>query len=146
MKIAAAFCLVFLISGCTLFRKGAEPQWQEAEIGNMVWDDLLQITREAFRRSEFKLSDENLIERRFESAWRYQLSPYSREEKREKATLEWIANGDRFSLRVRVQQQKNHDLTKSMNPEEADWRDAPDNVDAAKFLVQFLVIRTRSRF
>ena len=144
MKIAS-LCGLFLLQGCALFGGGkSEEQWQEREVQNVSWDDLWQLSKQALVQGRFTVVDVDEVEGRIQSAWQYGLSPYSREEKRERATFVIQRQAsDRYLVRVRVESEKNKDMTKTMNPEGAKWVPGSDNPDLARFLLQYVLSRTQ---
>lgn len=144
MKILGP-CVLCILPGCALFGWGKpEEQWQEREVRNVGWDDLWQLAKRALAQGRFKVSEADEVEGRIQSAWQYGLSPYSREEKRERATFLVDRKGEgRHLLRVRVEVERNREMSKTMNPEGADWAPAADNPDVARFLLYYVLARTQ---
>lgn len=74
-----------------------------------------------------------------ESGWRVDLHPFRGKGYREQAVIRGKALGEgRFDIEVRVRHQTNMDIVRPLDLSYADWKDAPDNEQAAQVLLQLV--------
>ncbi len=141
MKLVFAILTTGLFCACALF--GPQERWAELEIKKIPSEELWDVAKGAMRHANFKIQEEDRARGVLASAWDLWLSPYARQEKRERATIqiEPAADGS-FKLRVRVEKEINNSLSGTMNPEAADWTPTADDELRARAIVQYILLKT----
>ena len=114
------------------------PQWRTEEI-DVPTDRLLwEVTVFALEKEGYPTgTDLDPTNLNAVSGWRYSLAPFRGKGRRERAHLLFESIGPkRYRLQVRVERENNMDAVRPMDLSYADWKEAPDNTDAATVLVQ----------
>lgn len=71
------------------------------------------------------------------SGWKTQLAPFRGDGFRERAHLKLApTTAGRWRVEVRVERENNMDIKRPMDPSYAQWKPAPDNVDAAELVLE----------
>jgi hypothetical protein len=133
--LAALLCVA--LSACQSSSK-YPPQWRVEEI-DVPTDRLLwEVTVFALEKEGYPTgTDLDPTSLNAVSGWRYSLAPFRGKGRRERAHLQFEPLGpQRYRLQVRVERENNMDAVRPMDLSYADWKEAPDNTDAALVLVQ----------
>lgn len=142
MKLAwlsLAACVACLwIAGCGATRPAA--QWQDAELQagseRVVWE----VTRVALQKNDFPLGS-GLDPTRMQavSGWHHSLAPFRGKGFRERCHVQWThAPGGNWKLEVRVERDRNDDISHPLDLTYADWKPDPDNVERARRVLQYI--------
>lgn len=138
----AIACLFVALCGALLpaCQSGSKypPQWRTEEI-EVPTDRLLwEVTVFALEKEGYPTgTDLNPTNLEAVSGWRYSLAPFRGKGRRERAHIHFEALGPkRYRLQVRVERENNMDPVRPMDLSYAEWKEAPDNTDAALILVQ----------
>jgi hypothetical protein len=138
-RTAALFLLVLpaVLGACQSGSK-YPPQWRVEEI-DVPSDRLLwEVTVFALEKEGYPTGtdlDPSSLEAL--SGWRYSLAPFRGQGRRERAQILFEPLGPkRYRLQVRVQREVNMDAVRPMDLSYAEWKESPDNAEAALVLVQ----------
>lgn len=145
---ATLLCLSLSLAlpSCALFGLG-EPEevWVEKEVREAPFEDLWEVAKQAFAHARYAVKEQDTVSGQLVSSWRFELNPYSREEKRYRATMQLQRKGGGVVLlRARVEKQGNDKMEATMDPERGDWKPEGDDEDQARFLIQYLLLKTKS--
>jgi hypothetical protein len=139
-RLFALLCLLLcsLTAGCLMPQP--EPKWIEGDVKvsseRVLWD----LTRMALEQNKFPvgagLDPTRMVA---ESGWMHSLAPFRGKGFRERCHIEWkrVAEGH-WTLRVRVERERNDDITHPLDVSYADWQPDPDDEDRAKFVTQYI--------
>jgi hypothetical protein len=133
--LAALLCAA--LSACESTEK-YPPQWRVEEIDvpsdRLLWEVVVfALEKEGYPTG----TDLDPTSLEAISGWRYSLAPFRGQGRRERAHILFEPLGPkRYRLQVRVQRENNMDPVRPMDLSYAEWKEAPDNNDAALVLVQ----------
>jgi len=147
-RTIAAMLLVGLAlgSGC-LSTSTSEPHWQRAELAAPSENILWSVAGQEVQRVGFPVgSDADPTAMVMRSGWRTALAPFRGEGHRERLELriDSIEDG-RWALEVRVESQRNMDLARPMDPGNAQWEPAADDLETAQIVIQRIRARLGER-
>jgi hypothetical protein len=135
LALAAVLLSIALAPGCA---STADEGWHEGSVTAPTERVLWQVTVLALERNDFPVgSGVNPATLKAVSGWRVSLAPFKGDGYREQAHIEWTRDESqpgRWNGRVRVQRQRNENLSKPLDISYAEWEDDPDDVDRARLL------------
>ena len=118
-----------------------EKVWAEGEAPTVSRRVLWEVTRIAFEREDFPQVAPGFdpVERTVKSGWRTELAPFSCQGCRERAWVKYsTTDSGKLSLEVRIQREVNKNLARPLNMQYADWEEARDSEERARFLLQVI--------
>lgn len=139
-KLSAAFSatLLIAISACS---SPPEQSWVESEAPTVSRRVLWEVTRIAFEREGFPQIAPGFdpVKRTVTSGWRTELHPFYGHGFRERAWVKYsTTDTGNLSLEVRVQREVNKNIARPLDPQYADWEEARDSKERARFLLQVI--------
>ncbi len=139
-KLGAALsaALFILISACS---SPMEKHWVESEAPTVSRRVLWEVVRIAFEREAFPQVAPGFdpVNRTVTSGWRTDLAPFSGQGFRERAWVKYATSeAGNLSIEVRVQREVNKNLARPLDPQYADWEEARDSEERARFLLQVI--------
>lgn len=147
MRTIALLALsAFALPSCALFGL-AEPEqhWVEKEVRGVQFEDLWDVSKQALAHGRYTVKDEDKVAGEIVSSWRFELNPYSREEKRYRATMQLKRHDSgAVLLRARVEREGNTKMESTMDPEKGDWKPEGEDEDQSRFLLQYVLLKTKS--
>jgi len=139
-KFAVAVSTALLIAG-TSCRSAPESRWVEGDAPTVSRRVLWDVTRNAFEREGFPQVAPGFdpATRTVRSGWRTELAPFSGQGFRERAWVKFSpADTGGIVLEVRVEREVNKNLARPLNMQYADWEEARDSEERARFLLQVI--------
>ena len=130
--------LVLGISACS---STPEKHWVESEAPTVSRRVLWEVVRIAFERENFPQVAPGFdpVNRTVTSGWRTELAPFSGQGFRERAWVKYsTSDTGNLSVEVRVQREVNKNLARPLDPQYADWEEAGDSEERARFLLQVI--------
>ncbi len=137
--ISAAVLILGLFPSCA---SGPPAAWVPSAIPACSAMRLWEITRLAMEREGFVV-----LQRGFDpktrtatSGWRKELHPFKGRGYRERVLVRYGAGAQAGTMKigVRIEREINQNLSKPLDPEYADWGEAPDNTERAKVVLQYI--------
>jgi len=124
--------------GCSLPRP--EPRWVGGELKATSERVLWEATRLALQKNNFPvgahMDEANL---KAESGYTNSLAPFRGKGFRERCFVVWTRVGEgRWHLEVRVERDRNDDITHPLDISYADWQPDPDNEERARLVAQYI--------
>lgn len=117
-------------------------QWAPGSIPMCSPERLWEVTRLALEHNGFSLLEQGYDPRTrsLSSAWDKDLHPFKGHGFRERAHVRYEVGEepDTLLLSVRVEREVNENLAKPLDPEYAQWAEAPDNPERARFVLQYV--------
>lgn len=137
MKLLAALCaLAPLLGACASTADKAPRQSFEiqAPSENVLW----AVCSQELQRLDFPVGgDMDPATRKLLSGWRTSLAPFRGKGHRERAEVRFEALGDRrFKVDVRVESERNMNLSRPLDPAYAEWDAQADDSASMAILVQ----------
>lgn len=137
MKNLVAVLLLLALAGC---KSKPKPIWiddqLEARSERLLWE----VLRLSLDRADFAVgTGAEPSDRRIESAWMVDASPFKGQGFRRKAHVEYTPSESKtgvFQVRIRVEKEINESF-KGIDLRYADWKTAPDDEAAARRIAQF---------
>jgi hypothetical protein len=133
----AGLCLA-LFTGCVNARP--DPKWVG---GDLLADServLWSATRMSLEKNNFPVGagvDEAKMTA--VSGWRHSLAPFRGKGFRERCYIKWTKVGEgRWHLEVRVERDRNDDISHPLDMSYAQWEPDPDNEERAKLVAQHI--------
>jgi hypothetical protein len=130
--------LLLVISACS---STPEKHWVESEAPTVSRRVLWEVVRIAFERENFPQVAPGFdpVNRTVTSGWRTELAPFSGQGFRERAWVKYsTSDTGNLSVEVRVQREVNKNLARPLDPQYADWEEAGDSEERARFLLQVI--------
>jgi hypothetical protein len=133
-----AWLCAALLGGCASTQP--EPKWVggdlRAESERLIW----AATRTGLSKNNFPIGagidEAHLIA---VSGWRQSLAPFRGKGYRERCHIKWTNVAEqRWHLEVRVERQRNDDISHPLDPSYAEWVPDPDNEERARLVAQFI--------
>jgi len=125
-------------SGCGLPRP--EPKWVGGELKVSSERVLWEATCLALQKNNFPVGahmDEAHL--KGESGYMHSLAPFRGKGFREKCFIVWTSLGEgKWHLEVRVERDRNDDISHPLDISYADWQPDPDNEDRARLVAQYI--------
>lgn len=137
MKAVSA-AIIIVVAACSTPQKS---EWIEAQAPTVSRRILWDVTRMAFEREGFPQVAPGFdpVTRTVVSGWRMELAPFSGQGYRERAWVRYSTTAEgRLGLEVRVQREANKNVARPLDPQYADWEEAPDSAKRARFLLQLI--------
>ena len=139
-KLSAALsaALLIILTACS---STPEPGWVESEAPTVSRRVLWEVTRIAFEREGFPQIAPGFdpVNNTVTSGWRTELAPFSGQGFRERAWVKYsTSDTGNLSIEVRVQREVNKNLARPLDPQYADWEEARDSKERARFLLQVI--------
>lgn len=136
VNVCAAAALLLALPAC----QGPKhpPVWTESVVTAPSENILWAVASQELQRMGFPLgvgADPSQLV--MSSGWKTQLRPFKGEGYRERAEVRFTAReAGRFAIEARIEKEFNDDLVRPLDPSHAQWKPAPDNVEAAQILLQ----------
>jgi hypothetical protein len=125
-------------SSCHLPRP--EAKWVGGELKATSERVLWEATRLALQKNNFPVGagmDEAHL--KAESGYTNSLAPFRGKGFREKCIVNWTSLGEgKWHLDVRVERDRNDDISHPLDISYADWQPDPDNEDRARLVAQYI--------
>ena len=140
-KLGAALSAALLLFTSACSTTPQEKLWVEGEAPIVSKRVLWEVTRIAFEREGFPQIAPGFdpVKRTVKSGWRTELAPFSGQGFRERAWVKYsTTDSGNLSLEVRIQREVNKTLARPLDPQYADWEEAGDSKDRARFLLQII--------
>jgi hypothetical protein len=138
ISTALACALLFAASSCSTPQ---ETLWVEADAPVVSRRVLWEVTGIAFEREGFPQVAPGFdpVSRTVTSGWSTELAPFSGQGFRERAWVKYsTSDTGGLVLEVRVQREVNKNLARPLDPQYADWEEAPDSPKRARILLQII--------
>ena len=138
LTLAVATALLFITSSCS---SPPEQKWVEGEAPSVSRRVLWEVTRMAFEREGFPQIAPGFdpVDNTLRSGWRTEMAPFSGQGFRERAWVKYsTTDSGNYELEVRVQREVNKNLARPLDPKYADWEEARDSAERARFLLQVI--------
>ena len=135
---ALAGALLLSLSACS---STPDPIWEESAAPTVSRRVLWEVTRIAFEREGFPQIAPGFdpVNNTVTSGWRTELAPFSGQGFRERAWVKYsTTDTGKLSIEVRVQREVNKNLARPLDPQYADWEEARDSRERARFLLQVI--------
>ncbi|MCH2105728.1 MAG: hypothetical protein MK291_03720 [Planctomycetes bacterium] len=133
-----AGALLLSLSACS---STPDPIWEESAAPTVSRRVLWEVTRIAFEREGFPQVAPGFdpVNNTVTSGWRTELAPFSGQGFRERAWVKYsTTDTGKLSIEVRVQREVNKNLARPLDPQYADWEEARDSRERARFLLQVI--------
>jgi len=133
-----AGALLLSLSACS---STPDPVWVESSAPTVSRRVLWEVTRIAFEREGFPQVAPGFdpVNNTVTSGWRTELAPFSGQGFRERAWVKYsTTDTGNLSIEVRVQREVNKNLARPLDPQYADWEEARDSKERARFLLQVI--------
>ena len=133
-----AGALLLSLSACS---STPDPIWEESAAPTVSRRVLWEVTRIAFEREGFPQIAPGFdpVNNTVTSGWRTELAPFSGQGFRERAWVKYsTTDTGKLSIEVRVQREVNKNLARPLDPQYADWEEARDSRERARFLLQVI--------
>jgi len=133
-----AFVCPTLFGGCASAKP--DPKWVGGDL--LVGSErvLWAATRMALDKNNFPIGtgiDETHMTA--VSGWMHSLAPFRGKGFRERCHIKWTRVGEgRWHLEVRVERERNDDISHPLDVSYADWSSDPDDEERAKLVAQFI--------
>jgi len=120
-----------------------KPAWTDAVVSAPSENVLWAVASQELQRMGYPLGSgahpDQLV---MTSAWKTELAPFKGDGFREKAQVRFTRQDNgQYKVEARVQRESNQDMVRPIDPSYAEWEEAPDNVDAARVLLQRIQAR-----
>lgn len=139
LLIRLAACAALTAAACHVPQPA---QWVPQEIPMCSTMRLWEITRLAMEKNGFPIVQQGFdpVEHSVVSGWDRDLHPFKGNGIRERVHVRYkrSENAGKLILGVRVEAESNDNLAKPLDPEYAEWIEAPDNTTRAKVVLQYL--------
>ncbi len=130
-------CLL-LGSGCAMPRP--DPKWVGGDLRASSERVLWESTILALQKENFPVGagmDEAHLQA--VSGWMHSLAPFRGKGFRERCYVQWKNVGEgRWHVEVRVERDRNDDISHPLDMSYADWQPDPDNEDRARVVAQYI--------
>ena len=130
-----------LLLSLTACSSTPDPIWEESAAPTVSRRVLWEVTRIAFEREGFPQVAPGFdpVNNTVTSGWRTELAPFSGQGFRERAWVKYsTTDTGKLSIEVRVQREVNKNLARPLDPQYADWEEARDSRERARFLLQVI--------
>jgi hypothetical protein len=127
-----------LFSGCSTPRP--DPQWVGGDLQAVSEPVLWEATRMAFHKNNFPVgAGIDTVHMRAVSGWAHSLAPFRGKGFRERCEVRWTRlGGGRWHVDVRVERDRNDDISHPLDMSYAQWEPDPDNGDRARLVAQHI--------
>ena len=139
-KLSAVFSATLLV-GLSACSSPPEQSWVESAAPTVSRRVLWEVTRIAFEREGFPQIAPGFdpVNNTVTSGWRTKLHPFYGHGFRERAWVKYsTSDAGNLSIEVRVQREMNKNLARPLAPQYADWEEARDSKERARFLLQVI--------
>ena len=136
--VAIAATLFLTLPSCS---STPDSIWVESAAPTVSRRVLWEVTRIAFEREGFPQIAPGFdpANNTVTSGWRTELAPFSGQGFRERAWVKYSTSDEgNLSIEVRVQREVNKNLARPLDPQYADWEEARDSKERARFLLQVI--------
>ena len=142
MRLLFALLVVWLcptlLGSCAAQRP--DPKWVGGDLRAGSERQLWAATRMALEKGDFPVGagiDEAQLSA--VSGYRHSLAPFRGKGFRERCFIEWTnVEADRWHLEVRVERDRNNDISHPLDITYADWAPDEDNEERARLVAQFI--------
>jgi hypothetical protein len=138
IAIVALALAAFFGEGCSLPRPA--PKWVGGELKASSERVLWEATRLALQKNNFPVGagmDEAHLQAL--SGYVHSLAPFRGKGFRERCYVNWTSLGEgKWHLDVRVERDRNDDISHPLDISYADWQPDPDNEDRARLVAQYI--------
>ena len=139
-RVWAALTLVLALwlPACAASRP--DPSWQSAEVKVLSENVLWQVTRVALEKNNFPIgAGIDPAKMSAVSGWNHSLAPFRGKGWRERCYVNWKRKGEgHWTVEVRVERDRNDDISHPLDLSYADWKPDPDNVERARRVLQHI--------
>jgi len=138
MKLLLALLCSLSLGACATPRP--PPQWVSGEVRatseRIVWE----ATRLGLQKNNFPVgAGLDPAHMTAVSGWRHSLAPFRGKGFRERCYVKWTHMGeDHWKLEVRVERDRNDDISHPLDPSYADWQPETDPPDRAQLVAQYI--------
>jgi len=147
-SLLLSMSVLIAVPGCSAFAPPEVlPEWVESQVpSGPPMRDMMQVCNLAIVRADFPPGLPDLVDRRLESGWDVQLSPYSNRGIRSMATIEVVDQGNRnYLVRVHVLVQVNKEKHQPLNRAVAIWEDKVASPGRARLVLEHIIAQVRPR-
>ena len=133
-----ALVLAVCLPSCASSRP--DPSWQSAEVKVLSENVLWQVTRVALEKNNFPLGA-GIDQTRLcaISGWNHSLAPFRGKGWRERCYVQWKRRGEgRWTVEVRVERDRNDDISHPLDLSYAQWEPDPDDSERARLVLQYI--------
>lgn len=135
-------------AGCSLFESGPDPEqaWESQDLqSGPPRRDLMKACEWAVLQADFPVSERDDVAGRVVSGWNVNLSPFSYQGTRSRATIEVedLGQPSAYRIRVRVEVQRNQEVHRTLDLSEAEWEDDGFDQVRARIVLQQVLAQVR---
>lgn len=138
LLVLAALFLSLGLPGCAAGRP--DPSWQSADVRVHSENVLWQVTRVALEKNNFPIGagiDQAKLSAA--SGWNHSLAPFRGKGWRERCFVQWKRLGEgRWTVEVRVERDRNDDISHPLDLSYAEWEPEPDDNERARLVLQYI--------